>query len=172
MADMFRPAQLTALLVGVGALVTACSPFRVSPDTHGRIHGSVERVIDGDTVVARFPGRSETIRLIGVNTPETHHPTKPVECFGPEASAHTAALLPEGTDIWLERDVEARDRYGRLLGYLHRSSDGLFVNLDLVAGGWALPYPFPPNTTFESRFAGAAGAARSASLGLWGRCSR
>lgn len=172
MADMFRPAQLTALLVGVGALATACSPLRLSPDALGRVHGTIVRVIDGDTVVARFPGGSETIRLIGVNTPETHHPTKPVECFGPEASAHTGALLPEGTDIWVERDAESRDRYGRLLGYLHRSSDGLFVNLELVAGGFAVPYPFPPNTTFERHFAEAARAAHSASLGLWGRCSR
>jgi len=172
MAGMTRLAQLTALLVGVGALATACSPLRVSPDTHGRVHGRVSRVVDGDTVVVDISGRSETIRLIGVNTPETHHPTKPVECFGPEASAHTASLLTEGTDVWVERDVESRDRYGRLLGYVHRSADGLFVNLDLVAGGWALPYPFPPNTTFETRFAEAANDARTASLGLWGRCSR
>ena len=136
------------------------------------MRGHVSRVIDGDTVVVRIAGRSETIRLIGVNTPETHHPTKPVECFGPEASAHTALLLPEGTEVWVERDVESRDRYGRLLGYVHRSADDLFVNLDLVAGGWAVPYPFPPNTTFESRFAEAATAARASSLGLWGRCSR
>jgi micrococcal nuclease len=81
-------------------------------------------------------------------------------------------LLTEGTDVWVERDVESRDRYGRLLGYLHRSADDLFVNLDLVAGGWALPYPFPPNTTFETRFAEAANEARMSSLGLWGRCSR
>ena len=172
MAGMYRPAQLTSLLVGVGALATACSPLRPSADTHGRLHATIERVIDGDTVVARFGRRTETIRLIGVNTPETHHPTKPVECFGPEASDHTASLLPQGTDIWVERDAESRDRYGRLLGYVHRSADGLFVNLDLVSGGFAVPYPFPPNTTFESRFAEAAGAARAASLGLWARCSR
>jgi len=172
MAGMHRPAQLTALLVGVGILATACSPLRVSPDTNGRVHGHVRRVIDGDTIVVAMAGRTETIRLIGVNTPETHHPTKPVECFGPEAAAHTTMLLPAGTDVWVERDVESRDRYGRLLGYVHRSSDGLFVNLDLVAGGWAMSYPFPPNTTFEARFAEAANTARTASLGLWDRCSR
>lgn len=172
MAGMTRRRQLTALLAGVCALATACAPLRVSPDHTGRVRGRVSRVIDGDTVVVRIAGRNETIRLIGVNTPETHHPTKPVECFGPEASAHTAALLPSGTDVWVERDVESRDRYGRLLGYVHRSADDLFVNLDLVAGGWAVPYPFPPNTTFESRFAEAATAARASSLGLWGRCSR
>lgn len=172
MAGMTRLAQLTALLVGVGALATACSPLRVSPDTNGRVHGRVRRVIDGDTVVVSMSGRTETIRLIGVNTPETHHPTKPVECFGPEAASHTSTLLAAGTDVWVERDVESRDRYGRLLGYVHRSSDDLFVNLDLVAGGWALPYPFPPNTIFETQFAEAANTARTASLGLWGRCSR
>ena len=51
-------------------------------------------------------------------------------------------------------------------------SDSLFVNLDLVAGGWAVPYPFPPNTTYESEFASAANDARASSLGLWGKCSR
>ena len=172
MAGMTRLTQLTALLVGVGTLATGCSPLRVSPDQQGRIHGRIVRVVDGDTVVVSMSRRTETIRLIGVNTPETHHPTKPVECFGPEASAHTAALLPAGTDVWVERDTESRDRYGRLLAYVHRSSDGLFVNLHLVAGGWAVPYPFPPNTTYESEFASAANDAHASSLGLWGKCSR
>lgn len=128
--------------------------------------------MDGDTVAIRLGSRTEKVRLIGVNTPETVHPTKPIECFGPEASAHTKTLLPPGTDVWLERDVEARDKYGRLLAYVWRATDGLFVNLDLVSGGWAVPYPFPPNTAHESDFAAAANGAAQQDMGLWGKCPR
>ena len=128
--------------------------------------------MDGDTLRIRLAGRTETVRLIGVNTPETVHPTKPVECFGPEASAHTHEMLPVGTDVWLERDIEARDKYGRLLAYVYRSADALFVNHDLVSGGWAVPYPFPPNTTHEGDFARAAATALARSAGLWGKCPR
>lgn len=130
------------------------------------------KAIDGDTLEIRLGRRTERVRLIGVNTPETVHPTKPVECFGPEASAHTKSLVPPGTDVWLERDTEARDRYGRLLAYVWRSADGLFVNLELVAGGWGVPYPFPPNTTHESDFARAASGAARQDMGLWGKCPR
>lgn len=159
-----------SVLAGTGALLAACSSPQSFP-ADGHRHGRIMEVVDGDTVRVALAGRSVTVRLIGVNTPETKHPGKPVECWGPEASRHTHELLPDGTDVWLERDAETLDRYGRLLAYVHRG-DGLFVNLDLVAGGWALPYPFPPNTTYEKQFAVAAGDARGQSLGLWGACSR
>lgn len=131
---------------------------------------TVRKVVDGDTVVVRLGGRTETVRLIGVDTPETKHPTKPVGCFGPEASAHTTSLLPKGTEVALVRDVEARDKYGRLLAYVYRLSDNLFVNQELVAGGWAVPLSIEPNTAHESLFAAAATSAEAADLGLWGRC--
>ena len=136
------------------------------------MHARVTGVVDGDTLRVRLGRHTETVRLIGVDTPETVHPDRPVGCFGPEASAHTKALLPPGTDIRLERDVEARDRYGRLLAYVWRTADGLFVNLELVAGGWAVPYPFPPNTVHERSLAEAAAGASRESMGLWGKCPR
>ena len=98
-------------------------------------------------------GEQETLRLIGVDTPETVDPDQPPECFGAEASAHTKELLPAGTEVRLTRDVEARDRYDRLLVYVERAEDGLFVNLDLVAGGWADDYPYPPNVAHQRDFA-------------------
>ena len=104
---------------------------------------TVDHVVDGDTVVVHLNGREETLRLIGVDTPETVDRDTPPECFGPDASDHTKALLPPGTEVRLTRDVEARDRYDRLLVYLERADDDLFVNLDLVAGGWADDYPLP-----------------------------
>jgi len=105
-----------------------------------------------------------------VDTPETVDPDEPVQCFGPEASDHTKTLLPPGTAVHLTRDQEARDRYDRLLAYVYRTEDGLFVNLDLVAGGWGEPYPFAPNLTYQRDFAVAASQARSSGLGLWGAC--
>src|SRR4029453_3783355 len=91
----------------------------------------VVSVTDGDTIVVRVGGRDEHVRLIGIDTPETVAPTKPVMCFGGEASHETAALLAPETPVQLVRDVEARDDYGRLLAYVYRVPDGLFVNLHL-----------------------------------------
>lgn len=132
----------------------------------------VERVVDGDTVVLRIGGAREQVRLIGVDTPETVHPERPVECFGPEASAHTRALLAEGTIVSVRRDAEARDVYGRLLLYVWREEDDLFVNLDLVSNGYARTLDIAPNTAHSRDFAAAAATAARSRLGLWGRCER
>ncbi|MFM8902353.1 MAG: thermonuclease family protein, partial [Actinomycetota bacterium] len=76
------------------------------------------KVVDGDTLVVSVQNQIETVRLIGVDTPETVHPTKGVECFGPEASQFTKSTLKIGTIVRLARDDEPRDRYQRLLVYL------------------------------------------------------
>jgi micrococcal nuclease len=109
------------------------------------------------------------VRLLGIDTPETVHPTKPVECFGREASRRTKELLPAGTVVRLQRDVEARDRYGRLLAYVRRA-DGTFVNLALLEEGYALPLTIPPNVAYSQQFAAAARGARDAGRGLWATC--
>lgn len=127
-------------------------------------------MVDGDTIVARIGGHGEEVRLIGIDTPETVHPDRPVECFGPEASEHTKALLPEGTAVTVRRDVEARDVYGRLLLYVWRESDGTFVNLELVANGFARPLSIEPNTAHAGDFVAAARAAERGRLGLWRSC--
>lgn len=132
----------------------------------------VVEVIDGDTVVLRLNKRTETVRLIGIDTPETVHPTKPVECFGPEASAYLGSLLPQDTDVRILRDIEARDYYDRLLLYVFRESDNLFINQHMVETGHAIAYPFEPNTTFARTFAAISHSARTAKVGLWGTCPR
>jgi micrococcal nuclease len=99
-------------------------------------------------------------------------PHTPVQCFGPEASTRTKELLPKGTAVRLERDVEARDRYGRLLAYVYRLSDGLFVNLSLATDGYARPLTIAPNVAYADRFAAAANAAARAHRGLWAACPR
>lgn len=159
---------LFTLLVLVAA---ACSsPHTI--DESGNVIARVVDVIDGDTVQISIGRRTETLRLIGVDTPETKHPTKPVECWGPEASAFTHSILPRATEVIIVRDVHARDKYGRLLAYLYRRSDKMFVNRELIRGGWARSLSIPPNTTYESVFERDLLTAQDGQLGLWRHCPR
>lgn len=131
----------------------------------------VVRVVDGDTILVALDGREERVRYIGVDTPETVKPGAPVECFGKRASARNAALVA-GRRVRLVRDAEARDRYGRLLAYVYRADDGLFVNAALVRDGYAEPLTIRPNTAHAGEFAALARAAQAAGRGLWNACSR
>ena len=119
----------------------ACS----SPDLPADGLGTIVEVVDGDTVVVDLAGHRETVRLLGIDTPETVHPDRSVECFGPQASARLRLLLVPGSGVLVTRDVEPRDRYGRLLAYLERLSDGLQVNMALVARGYAATLHIDPN---------------------------
>ncbi|HVF33276.1 MAG TPA: thermonuclease family protein [Acidimicrobiales bacterium] len=176
---LHRPPPAIALALAVLALAAGAGCDRLGASIDGPSatptgpgEATVDGVVDGDTVRVRLPGRSgtESVRLIGVDTPETAGPGGLRECFGKEASARTAQLLPEGTEVRLVRDVEARDRYGRLLAYVYRRPDGLFVNLALAEGGFAAPLTIPPNVAHRDGFVAAAAAARDAGRGLWGRC--
>ncbi|MDE0267716.1 MAG: thermonuclease family protein [Acidimicrobiaceae bacterium] len=130
----------------------------------------VERVVDGDTIVARVGNKSETVRLIGIDTPESVARTRPVECYGQEASFYLAEILPVGTAITLVRDAEIRDVYDRLLAYVIRSYDSLFVNLELVSAGYAAVLEYWPNDYYSSLFARAEAEARHSLRGLWKAC--
>lgn len=151
--------------------ITACSS---SPtvDSSGNIIATIISVVDGDTIEVSFGGQKETIRLIGIDTPETKHPTKPIECWGPEASAFTQSVLPPHTNVVIVRDAHARDKYGRLLAYVYRQRDMLFINRELVRGGWANTLSIPPNTTFETVFERDLMTAQESQLGMWGQCPR
>lgn len=127
----------------------------------------VVRVVDGDTLVVTGGVR---VRLIGIDTPESVDPRRPVECFGKEAAAALERLVPPGTPVRLAYDVERTDRYGRTLAYLSRASDGLFVNAALVEGGYAQPATYPPNVAHAEEFAALARQARQAGAGLWSAC--
>jgi len=133
-------------------------------------NAKVDRIVDGDTLVAIVGSQRERVRLIGINTPESVDRDRPVMCFGKEASRHLEDLVPPGTPIRIERDVEPRDKYGRMLGYIYRASDGLFVNLAQVTDGYANQYTFPPNVAHVNEFKKAAARARSERTGLWGAC--
>jgi micrococcal nuclease len=128
---------------------------------------SVTRIIDGDTLEV---STGEKVRLIGIDTPETRHPSRPVECFGAQATEHATALMGPGTDVRLVYDVERTDRYGRTLAYVYRAADGLFVNLEMVRDGFAVTATYPPNVAHAEEFLPAEREARSNNRGLWGAC--
>ena len=118
----------------------------------------------------RIGSRTDTIRLLGIDTPETHHPTKPVGCYGPEASAFTKHLVT-GRTVTLRYDRELHDRYGRFLAYVWLAgARPLFVNAELVRRGYARTYPFPPNTAHAALFAALERSAAVAGKGLWHAC--
>jgi micrococcal nuclease len=128
---------------------------------------SVARHVDGDTF---WVGDRERVRLIGVDTPETNHPSRAVECFGEEASRFLGDLLPLGTDVRLVYDVEPEDRFGRTLAYVYRVEDGLFVNAELVRAGYAQVYTVPPYVAHVDELVALQREAREAGRGLWSAC--
>jgi micrococcal nuclease len=131
--------------------------------------GRVVKVVDGDTIHVQLGQTREKVRYIGVDTPETKHPTKGVQCFGQKASDFNAQLVA-GEQVRLVRDVEERDRYGRLLAYVYRVRDGLFVNAELARLGYAQPLSIPPDVRFAERFTALAREAREHGRGLWAAC--
>ncbi|HTH07861.1 MAG TPA: thermonuclease family protein [Ilumatobacteraceae bacterium] len=163
----------TAMLLVPALLLVACGSDSESTESSGVVIGNarVVRVVDGDTLVVNVGGREERLRLIGIDTPESVKPDTPVECFGHEATAFTESLLPDGTDIRLERDVEARDPFDRLLAYAYRVDDGLFVNLEIIRQGYAQPLTIPPNVAHADEFVAAARVAEADDVGLWAACT-
>jgi len=126
----------------------------------------VVRVIDGDTIeVCCIGWRRESIRYIGIDTPETSHPTKSFAAYGKEAKEANRKLV-DGKAVRLEFDVQQRDRHGRLLAYVYLE-DGTFVNARLVEQGYAQVMTVPPNVKYQELFLKLQQDARTASRGLW-----
>jgi len=128
---------------------------------------AVVSVVDGDTVKLAMQGRTETIRLIGINTPETVHPSRPVECMGAEASDKAKQLLT-GKVVRFESDDTqgARDRFGRLLGYLFLPN-GDNVGEVMIRSGYAHEYTYSNVYRYQSTFKAAEQTARTNEVGLW-----
>jgi micrococcal nuclease len=129
----------------------------------------VTAVVDGDTLDVAWAGRSERVRLLGVDTPETVDPHRPVGCYGPEASAFTHRRL-QGREVRLDFDRQRRDRYGRLLAYVE--VDGRRFNDELLIGGYARVLVIPPNGRHGRAMLDEELAARAAGRGLWSVCAR
>lgn len=162
---------LAVLLLVSTAPITSCSS---APDIPAGAQAVVISVVDGDTLDAAFAVDGlrieERIRLIGIDTPETKKPDSPVECFGVEATRRLGELLPPGTPIVVERDVESRDVYGRLLAHVKRHADGISVNLTMLAEGYAVTLVIEPNVANSTVYASAERTARDLRLGLWAEC--
>ena len=126
----------------------------------------VSRIVDGDTIEVTLGGETQRVRLLLVDTPEVHGGE---ECYGPEASAYVSSLLPEGSELRLERDVTDVDFFGRLLRYVYLA-DGRMLNELLVEGGYATVYRFPSDVRHEQRLRDAEARAREAGAGLWTAC--
>ena len=158
------------LIVLVVVLVAALAGWRLGTARSGGDSPTVRvvAVVDGDTVDVAWAGRRERLRLLGVDTPETVDPDRPVGCDGPEAAAFTHQRL-QGRTVRLHFDRERRDRFGRLLAYV--DVDGRRFNDDLLAGGYARLLVIPPNGRHARAMLDQELEARSAGRGLWGACS-
>lgn len=143
-------------------------PIAHSPDTSPL--AVVTAVLDGDTIRVDLGPNTETVRLLGIDTPEKRGGPRPAECHGREATAFTESLIPVDSEVRLARDQESRDQYGRLLAYVFRDSDDLFVNHALVVYGHATATFYEPNTTFRREFTRAALLAEAQEQGFWSTC--
>lgn len=131
---------------------------------------TVAKVVDGDTVVL---STGEKVRYIGIDTPETVDPRRPIACFGKEASDENKKLV-EGKEVILEKDVSETDKFGRLLRFVYiKKDDGstVFVNDYLVRQGFARASTYPPDVKFSTQFVAAEKEARENLRGLWKKCS-
>jgi micrococcal nuclease len=126
----------------------------------------VVRVIDGDTIVVLMANKKQTIRYIGIDTPEPYRDAEPA-CFSLEASLKNKELV-QGKVVRLELDQENMDKYGRLLRYVY--VDDVFVNAELVKDGYAKDMAIKPNTMHKNLFATLEQTARKQGVGLWGSC--
>lgn len=162
---------------GMGSAVPS-TPARTDLTPHGDVVRGVpvERVIDGDTIKVLLRGQDVTVRLIGIDTPETVKPDSPVECFGPEASDFAMRML-DGHTVTLEFDESqgATDKYGRALAYVWRELPGgdlSLFNLEAVAGGYATERQYGANPyAWRQEFTAAQTSAQQGDLGMWRACA-
>lgn len=164
-----RLAAIVCAVIAPAIAISACSDRDgTEVATPGAKHqAEVSRVIDGDTVEVEINGREEDVRYIGVDTPESVAPDRPVECFGPESSSLNRRLV-EGREVTLIVGQEPRDQYGRLLAYV-RLGDVL-INAELVRRGFATTLTIPPNDRLAGWLHSLETRARNLGIGLWGLC--
>ncbi|MCX5805955.1 MAG: thermonuclease family protein [Proteobacteria bacterium] len=184
------PASLRSICIVFIAMFFVASCFSSPQDTepvHGKIRKppenlesvTVTRIVDGDTIVVTYRGDKESIRLIGIDTPEsrnnkktrrdaerTGQDIKTIIATGKEAANFTRSLVHPGDTGTIEFDVQKRDKYGRLLCYFYLS-DGRMLNEEIVKAGYANVMTIPPNVKYQDLFIAAYRSARENSRGLW-----
>ncbi|HEU5004798.1 MAG TPA: thermonuclease family protein [Candidatus Saccharimonadales bacterium] len=131
---------------------------------------TVTHYVDGDTIDVNMNGATETIRFIGVDTPETHKPNTPVQCYGELAAANTKNVISKYGKVRLQADPldTNRDRYGRLLRYVYLP-DGTLMDEKIIQGGYGFAYTLFPFSK-KAQFSADMQAAQAAKRGLWGAC--
>jgi micrococcal nuclease len=161
--------SLLLLAAGIAILLAGGDDGSTSADDRlpGRLEARVVAVVDGDTARMLVDGREESVRYIGIDTPESAIPGERPECFGKRA-AHANASLVEGKTVTLVLGDERRDRYGRLLAYVYLGER--FVNAEILRRGLARTLAIAPNIDFADRLAAIQRAAANAGRGLWGEC--
>ncbi len=143
---------------------TEAEPKEKTADEKTEVQGEkakVTNVVDGDTIKL---DNGKVVRYIGIDTPETVHPSKPVQCFGKEASAKNKELV-EGKEVTLVKDVSETDKYGRILRYVYVGD--IFINDYLVRNGYANSSSYPPDIKYQEQFRKAEEEARNNKRGLW-----
>lgn len=157
--------QLTNTAPPAKAELENNAPSPTSPPTQQFY--MVTQVVDGDTIKVNIDGKKETIRMIGLDTPETKDPRKPVQCFGREASNRATELL-KNKKVRLERDETQadRDKYNRLLRYVY-TEDGTFFNQHMIAEGYALEYTYGTPYKYQAQFRQSQSQVKSEQKGLW-----
>lgn len=163
----------------IAALVAVILYFQRPPQNPGRyaelikenVLYKVVKVLDGDTLIANVSGHEVTVRLIGIDTPEVVDPRKPVQCYGPEASAKAKELL-NGKEIYIEKEAtKTYDKYGRTLGYA-RFSDKTLYNEKMIQEGYAREYTFNKEKyKYQKEFKADQKEAQKKKLGLWEKCT-
>ncbi|MFE1244879.1 thermonuclease family protein [Fictibacillus sp. NPDC058756] len=151
------------ILSSISLILAGCSQLQLSEKD--RIQVQVLDVVDGDTIKVKVDGKSETVRFLLVDTPESVHPNKPVQPFSKEASKHTEGML-SGSDVELELGIGERDKYGRLLAYVY--ADGKSVQKSLLEKGLArVAYVFEPNTKYVDDYEKIQKQAQKEGIGIW-----
>lgn len=172
-----RPFLLFILLALLLANPLYARPKPKAPDP---ITATVIRVVDGDTLKVRTGARQEeSIRLIGIDTPESkankkarkdaersNSDVKTITAMGKESAKFTETLVKPGDEVRIEFDVKPRDQYGRLLGYVYLSN-GKMLNEEIIKAGYASVLTYPPNVKFQECFSQAYKKARDGKKGLW-----
>ena len=131
---------------------------------------SINHFVDGDTIAVNMNGAVENVRFIGVDTPETHKPNTPVQCYGPAAASYTASMIGRQRVRLVADSLSTdRDRYNRLLRYVYLP-DGTNLNEQLIKTGHAFYYPYFPFSSSDD-FAADQASAKASGLGLWSSCT-
>jgi micrococcal nuclease len=159
------PATLLTAAI-LASTLTACTSSTPSAEATADYEaGTVVRVIDGDTLVINFDDADQTVRLLNVDTPETKHPDKPVECLGLEATQKLESLTPPGTKVALDFDIERTDKYDRVLAAVF-IEDQTLVNAELARVGLGIPVLIEPNRKYYDDVQAAYNEASAEEIGL------